>query len=224
MVFKENEPKLTCIYNKVQTIYPEDEDQCLKDAIGIDGFSFYILFLYGTIHKDLIEFIETYYSWLDNLSGKDCLITLFENPQYFGRRWKEYWLKQHGADFKNKFAKYCEIVPEDRDFAYVLAENLNIPKKSLPCMVFLSKTDFEKRTYFPIIVNKENYEKYFEDIFTALQKVSEDDIPDNIAALQHVWSKLWVRWRLGEWIKKRYKSIQMLVLILIELKNSILNH
>lgn len=209
-------------------------------------YPFHAFLLYSEIDEDIAEFMRLKGQWLHSLSGKDCLIFVFENPGDWGDNWKQYWQKKLGSSFEQVSKDWFQIKPVDRNTAFELAARLNIPKNTLPCIVFsepalftvnVSESIFglgvpesigslanptEHILSIPLVANKDNYSKYFLDVFSAVNSAAESPSGDRIKALQVEWSKVWKKWLLPEEIKDKAKSIQEWGSLLAETKGTLL--
>jgi hypothetical protein len=174
----------------------------------LGNFPLYAFFLYSEFDKDIAEFIRKRGYWLHCLSGKDCLICVFENPGDWGEGWVRFWKKRLGSDYKKISSKWMKLKPLDRNLAYELADSLNVEKNALPCLVFVEDLDKNEVLYLPIITNKKDYPYYFQDIFTAVNDVTKGYVGLQLRTLRKKWRKIWIRWILPQKIKKLSESIQ----------------
>ena len=200
---------------------PEDVRKILGNEYG--NFPLYGFFLFSTFDQDIINFLNEHASWLHNSSGEDILLALFENPEKWGRGWKEYWEKKIGPGFDDKIKEWSALLPEDRDLAYNIADLLGVEKNILPCIVFVKSFEDKQILCVPLIQNKDNFRFYFEDLFTVVQEIKKTPAEDQFTAFQKEWKVIWVKWILPEKIKTYTKAIQEWGSIIIETKNTILS-
>jgi len=200
---------------------PEDVRKVLGKEYG--DFPLYGFFLFSTFDLDISNFLNEHASWLNNSSGEDILLALFENPEKWGRGWKEYWKSRLGPEFDKKYEEWSALLPEDRDLAYSIADLLGIEKNMLPCIVFVKSFADKEILCVPLIQNKDNYRFYFEDLFTVVQEIRRIPAEDRFTAFQKKWKIVWAKWILPEKIKTYTKAIQEWGSTIIETKNTILS-
>lgn len=200
---------------------PSDIQNILRGEYG--DFPLYGFFLFSTFDQDIINFVNDHASWLQNSSGEDILLALFENPEKWGRGWKEYWKQKLGPGFDEKYAEWSVLLPEDRDLAYSIADLLGVGKNILPCIVFVKSFEDKQILCIPLIQNRDNFRFYFEDLFTVIQEVKMIPAEDRFIAFQKKWKMVWAKWILPEKIKTYTKAIQEWGSLIIETKNTILS-
>jgi hypothetical protein len=200
---------------------PQDVRKVLGKEFG--EFPLYGFFLFSTFDQDIITFLQEHASWLHNSSGEDVLLAMFENPEKWGRGWKEYWKQKLGPEFDKKYAEWSLLLPEDRDLAYSIANQLGIEKNILPCIVFVKSVEDKQILCIPIIQNKDNYRFYFEDLFTVIQEVRNIAPEDRLVVFQKKWKMVWAKWILPEKIKTYATAIQEWGSMIITTKNTILS-
>lgn len=200
---------------------PEDVREILSKGYG--EFPLYGFFLFSTFDQDIIAFLQDHASWLHNSSGEDVLLAAFENPEKWGRGWKEYWKQKLGPEFDTKYAEWSLLLPEDRDLAYSIANLLGIEKNILPCIVFVKSFEDNQILCVPVIQNKDNYRYYFEDLFTVIQEVRKIPSEERLVVFQKKYKKVWVKWILPEKIKTYAGAIQEWGSIIINTKNTIVS-
>lgn len=185
-------------------------------------FPLYAFFLYSSFDQDIIQFTNDHASWLNQLSGESCLVAMFENPDKWGQRWKEYWQNQLGDGFQEKYDEWSKILPEDRDLTYNLADLFDIRKNLIPCIVFVKSFEEKQILCVPIVTNKDNFRYYFEDLFTVTQYVQHVPQEYRFDAFQKKWKILWVKWILPEKIKDFNDAVKEWGSLIIETKNTII--
>lgn len=205
-------------------LFPIGGDEDIKKILGEEygEFPLYGFFLFSSFDQNLITFINEHAAWLHNSSGNDVLLSLFENPEKWGQRWKEYWQKKLGSEFDEKNREWSAILPEDRDLGYNLADQFGIEKNLLPCIVFVNSYKDKQILCVPIIENKENYRFYFEDLFTVVQNVKQIPAEHRFPAFQKKWKKLWIKWILPEKIKGFSEAVKEWGSLIIDTKNTII--
>jgi hypothetical protein len=212
--------------------------QEVSETLLLDKYPFHGFLLYSEIDENVAEFVRLKGQWLHSLSGKDCLIFVFENPGNWGEDWKQYWQKKLGSSFEEVSRDWLQMKPVDRNTAFELAERLNIPKNTLPCIVFsepslLTGDDLleslsplanpkEKILSIPLVTNNDDYSKYFLDVFSAVNSAAKSPPGERIKVLQVEWSKVWRKWFLPEEIKGKAKSIQEWGSLLAEIKGTLI--
>lgn len=179
----------------------------LHDLYG--SYPLYAFFLYSERDKDLFEFIRLNGQWLHRLSGEDCLIGVFEKPGTWGAGWERYWREKLGSDFSQISDEWMKLTPFDRNIAFSLADLLEVEKNTLPCIVFMESSSQKEVMYIPIITDKSNYSKYFQDIFTAVRSaIKKAPAGNRLQAFHSKWRKVWIKWILPEKTKGMAKSLQ----------------
>lgn len=192
---------------KLQDFSANGTVKTLRDLFG--DYPLYAFFLYSEIDEYLFEFIRLRGQWLHSLSGDDCLICVFEHPGDWGEGWECYWRERLGSNFSQISAEWMKLKPFDRNTAFSLADLLEVEKNTLPCIVFMESASQKEVMCIPIITDKSNYPKYFQDIFTAVRYAIKKTPTDNLLrAFSSEWRKVWTKWILPEKIKGMAKSIQ----------------
>jgi hypothetical protein len=186
-------------------------------------FPLYGFFLFSTMDEDIIQFLIQHASWLHNISGEDILLAVFENPEKWGARWKDYWQLKLGPRFDEKYAEWSTILESDRDLSYSIADLMGVGKNNIPCIVFAKSLKEKQILCIPLTQNKDNYRDYFEDIFTVIQDVKKIPTEDQFTVFQKKWKSVWVKWILPEKIKKYNNVIQDWGSEILETKTTIMS-
>jgi hypothetical protein len=177
---------------------PELENE-EKDLIGTLGeFPLYGFFLYSTFDEYFSKFIAQRASWLNEISGEDILICVFENPSGWDKNWKEDLKEKLGDKFEKFYEEWASLAPEDRDLSYKLADALGVDKNMLPCLIIIQKFADKKFLYIPIITDETNYKQYFSDIFNAIHYMNDEEPEKKFQAFQEKWRIIWVKSVLPE--------------------------
>lgn len=172
------------------------------------SYPLYAFFLYSDMDEDLAEFIKKKGYWLHCLSGDDCLIGAFENPEDWGRGWKNHWQEKLGFLYWSAQEEWTKLEACDRNLAFCLADNLGIEKNALPCMVFAESSFSTRILCLPIVADRDDYQKYFQDIFAAVSTAAKADTGCRLQTLQSEWGKIWRKWILPKKIENLSETIQ----------------
>jgi hypothetical protein len=188
---------------------PADNGEPL-DVLGnlFDSYPFCAFILYSEKDKDIAAFISTDGDWLHRLSGKDCLIGVFENPKKWDKGWVHDMQRHFGPDFERVMEKWKKIEPYERNNAFDLCSILGIEKNAVPCIVFAGSISSKKFLCMPIIADTCDYENYFKDIFTAVNTAAKVPARERLEKLRSEWKKLWAKWIMPEKAKALSESIQ----------------
>lgn len=171
----------------------QDVEQMIEE--GTYRYPLYAFLLYTEIDKDFSRFVDSKGRWLHDLSGEQCLISAFENPERWGEGWKNYWKEKIGSDeFDLKSMKWAELTPLDRNNAFRLAESLDLDKNLLPCIVFVDPDSSHEIMSVPVISDPAEYANFFKDIFTAVRRVSQARKGQKLRDLKKAWLKYLLKW------------------------------
>lgn len=77
-------------------------------------------FLYSDMDEDLAEFVKEKGYWLHCLSGNDCLIGAFENPEHWGTGWKNHWQEKLGFLYWSAQEEWTKLETYDRNSFLVI--------------------------------------------------------------------------------------------------------
>jgi len=166
----------------------------LKGNLG--SYPLYVFLLYSEMDEDIAEFLRTKGNWLHNLSGEDCLIGIFENPADWGETWQNYWRQKLGSSFDGMSAEWLNLKPFDRNTAYSLADQLDVDKNVLPCIVFIEDFSQHKIMYVPLVSDKNLYKEFFPDLFNAVHEAIQAPSGSRLDALRPLWRKIWLKYFL----------------------------
>jgi histone H3/H4 len=189
-------------------------------------FPLYGVFLYSSLDTDISDFVSSQGSWIHAISGNDCLLMTFENPANWKSLWKSYWQQKLGEKFDKKMDQWSTLLPEHRDVVYLVADNLNIRKNTLPCIVFINSLNESQILCVPIIDDRDRYKKYFEDLFDLISSVKDESPEMRFEEFQKKWKSLWGLWGkyiLPRKIKAFNASLQEWGSLIIETKMTIIN-
>jgi histone H3/H4 len=205
-------------------VKPSDIQNILRGEYG--DFPLYGIFLYSSLDKDISDFVSSEGSWIHSISGNDCLLMLFENPENWKTLWKGYWQEKLGSKFDEKMDEWRTLLPEHRDLVYSVADNLNIRKNTLPCIVFINSFHESQILCVPIIDNKDRYKKYFEDLFDLISSIKDKPPEERFDEFQKKWKSLWGLWGkyiLPQKIRAFNAFLQEWGSLIIETKTTIIN-
>ena len=176
---------------------------------GKKEYPMYAFFLHTEVDKDVADYLSQKGSWLDALTGNDCLICTFEKPSNWDEGWKDAWKKQLGDDFDKNYAQWEALTNYTKAaYASSLAERLGVPLNHMPCMVFVENLHSHKILQIPFIANKDDYDRYFMDVLTCIRAAAKADQEKRLTTLDSKWRKYWIKWIIPQKVKEMSKSIQ----------------
>jgi hypothetical protein len=184
------------------------------------NWPFYAVLLFSKSNKkdkDLAEFIETTTD-LDAWTGGQCLVGVPQNPEQWDEKWHKRWkarLEKRGIDYNMAMSQWDDA-DDSETLSHRWAENLGIPKKLIPCIVFMEQYPPDRTLNIPIPRDKEYFRDFFGEVFTAVQRVEakypieRDGVriiyppEQRIRELQKEWRYHgWLRWQAAPWLKPR---------------------
>jgi hypothetical protein len=172
-------------------------------------YPMYAFFLHTEDDKDLAEYLSKKGPQMDALTGKDCLIFAFEKPTNWDEGWKNKWKERLGPDFNKILVEWEQLTDFSRNTKIkTIADSLKVPINRMPCMVFVEDLHSRNTLQIPFIANKENYTKYFKDVFTCIQIAAQNPQGTRLKKLRREWRKCWINWIVPERAEKYAKSIQ----------------
>lgn len=169
----------SCSAGPVPSIVTTDGMKKLKELELIENcmqynHELFCFILYGDVesHTKLANFINRHGDFLDEISGNDCLIGLFENPNNWGSHWERKWKKRLGSNYKMLQTEWNKLDSSDRNASYTIANALGIMSQ-VPCMIFT--TDFMATDFVVLSIekNNNNFEYFFIEVFEIVQKCLE---------------------------------------------------
>jgi hypothetical protein len=188
-------------------IGPDEFSKHYAEKLG--NFPLYAFLLYSELNENVAEFISKKGQWLHCLTNEDCLVGVFENPSAWGERWKNYWRERLAPDdFEIMIEKNMMLSASDRNYAYILADSLEVDKQFLPCFVFVEDFGSKKVLHIPLVVNETDYPAYFQELFSCVHKAVKAPKGKRLESLQAEYRIIWAKWILPNKVKNWAKKIQ----------------
>jgi hypothetical protein len=187
-------------------------------------YPLYAFFLHTEKDKDLADYLSQNSSWLDAVTGDDCLICTIEKPSNWDEGWKNAWKMRLGADFEKNYAEWEALTNySEATYAMSLANLFNVPLNHMPCMVFVEDLHGNKILQLPIIANKEDFDGYLADVLTCVRSAARANPKERLTSLENAWGKYWRKWILPQKVKQMAKSIQEWGSVISDTKDAIVN-
>ena len=105
--------------------------------------------------------MSRYGRWISSVTGDNCWITIFENPE-----WDDYWKDRvkevYGEDYKTVIKNWIGRDSSYSNMSHKIADKLDIPMDLFPCVIFLKSVNATSCTKpYPLINDKKFYRKFF---------------------------------------------------------------
>lgn len=118
-------------------------------------------FFYDELDDNIADFMSRYGGWISSVTGDNCWITIFENPE-----WDDYWKDRvkevYGEDYKTVIKNWIGRDSSYSNMSHKIADKLDIPMDLFPCVIFLKSVDATSCTKpYPLINDKKFYRKFF---------------------------------------------------------------
>jgi hypothetical protein len=143
---------------------PDEKIKEHEEQFNICGY-----LLYDELDKDIVDFMSENAHLIDTMAGEKVYIVYFEKPVLQDEYWKEEVKEVFGDDAEQYLKQWAEIKPSDRNRSHQIADELNIPSKMFPCIIFTKSLTSKKCTKpYPII----NDIQFYRDLFSFIKEES----------------------------------------------------
>ncbi len=178
---------------------PKDSDEINKI---MKEFPFNAFLLYSDMDMDITEFVRLQGGLLHDLSGKDCLIHVLENPTEWDNNWEKYWEEKLGDKYSEISKYWHTLQPCERNKAFEIAKEFGVKLDSLPSIFLFVDYQSREGISIPIVISKDNYLKFFEGLFQKIHEVCDNDYQIRLGEFRKSYRKFWLKWVLPVKVKK----------------------
>jgi hypothetical protein len=197
---------------------PPDPEPEITDKFYLNAFM-----LYDETDVNIGDFVSNRGGWLSSISGDLCSISIFENPEKWGKYWISEMERIYGEKFDKFFSDAKKLDPSDRNRSIKIAKDLNIQQKDLPCIVFSESWKSPKYLAYPIIDDKELYEDFFTELFDVVVYVNGHYThTEQLAMLEKNMKHLNAKWFTPEKIHNRATTVKRWATSIKEIENPIM--